>query len=333
MEKKFIKKTFQAFSFLFVFLLNTSFVFAENFRTSKTHITEIEAVPYFETYTKLGINDSLVIYIPEDLTYLEGIEIKMSIPEEIAPIMDCVSCSFYDNVNPTPSTSQIDYSASLIYEQNLPSRLSWMIQIPLVSKNSLKSNRYTTKLDSIPEITQGYVFLRLQPVNQNITEEMLNAKIDISVKPILTNSGLLELKLSGCNDVYEKNTVYIDDEPQNIPDDRKFLLSSGIHNISIISEEFRDEVRTVKIDSANTTVLEIEMRSIEPSIILLAPDGTEIFLDNNPIETVDKEINITEGDHKIKFCFGDYEILRNITIQKGKTYTVSLFMDIQIIEN
>ena len=46
-----------------------------------------------------------------------------------------------------------------------------------------------------------------------------------------------------------------------------------------------------------------------------------------------KEFVITEGEHKIKFSIGDYEIVRSINAIKGKTYTANFSLDLDISEN
>ena len=46
-----------------------------------------------------------------------------------------------------------------------------------------------------------------------------------------------------------------------------------------------------------------------------------------------KEFVISEGEHKIKFTIGDYEIIRSITAIKGKTYSANFSLDLQITEN
>ena len=320
---------------LISFLLMTCFaspLASETFRTGKTSVINIESQTDFESSVKLGTNESLAIFLPEDRTFLEGIEIKMDIPEEIASWLDCIGCSIYDKVNPIPSPSQIDYSANRKYISTLPGRLSWLLQIPLKSQNSIKSSRYITKADVIPDSENGFVFLRLQPVMKGIPESTLNAKISMTVKPILSDKGLLELNLTGENAYFSKCIIYIDDEIISVPEDKKILLTSGIHNISVISEEFRDEVRTVRIDQTKTTALEIEMHSIEPTLIVNAPAGTKVFFDEEPYDSWPEELPVSEGDHKLKFIFGDYEITRNLTVIKGKTYTADLNVELVISE-
>ena len=73
-------------------------------------------------------------------------------------------------------------------------------------------------------------------------------------------------------------TVYIDDVI--ISDFSKpIFLKTGVHHVSIICENYRNEVRTVVINQAATTTLDIDLKSIDPEIILVAPEETKVFLE------------------------------------------------------
>ncbi len=321
-QKVFLISIFSLFS-----LLN-----AETFRVSKMHTLRIEQDAASEASEKIGISEALAIYIPEEKEFLEGLEIKMEIPEIIAEWPDCIACSVYDKIKPLPSPTQIDYSANREYVSTLPGRLSWVIQIPLSKTNSLKANKFVTKMDALPDLSQNVIFIRLQPVMKGIPEEVSKAKIGISVKPILKNKGNLNLTLSSKGKL-EPCSVFIDDN--SVPftkDSHKILLDTGIHNISIISEAYRNEVRTVRIEQAKTTALTVEMKSIEPTLIILAPESTKVFLDGEACSTIGKEFVISEGEHKITFSIGDYEIVRTINVIKGKSYTANFGFDLQILE-
>ena len=126
-------------------------------------------------------------------------------------------------------------------------------------------------------------------------------------------------------------TIYIDEIPVDMT--KKIILDTGIHNISVISEDYRNENRTVRIDQAKTTDLKIEMKSIEPTLLITAPEGTLILLDEQECTQIGKEFIISEGEHKIKFTIGDYEITRTITAIKGKTYSANFSLDLEITEN
>lgn len=307
-------------------------LYAETFRVSKLHTVEISQ-NYAEASAKLGINESLSITLPEDKTYIEGLELKMDIPESVAYWLDSVACSVYTNIKPYPTSDQIDYSGSRVYVSTLPGKLSWILQIPFTKDNHLKTNQYTTKMDSIYDSSQNFVFVRLQPVMKGVPEETLKAIIPVTVKPILVDKGKLDLTLTAQEGQLEPCTVFIDDKTVDFNESPKqILLSTGVHDVSIVSEHYRNEVRTVRIDQAKTTPLTVEMRSLEPTLLIIAPDGTKVYLDDEPCNKIGLEFPISEGEHKIRFKIGDYDILRSISVIKGKTYTANFTLDLNISE-
>ena len=304
---------------------------AEAFRVSKVHVTAISQETYSETSVKLGINDALSIQLPKDSTFIEGLELKFDIPEAVAYWMDSVACSVYANIKPRPSESQIDYSGTRSYVSTLPGKLSWVLQVPLKKDNSIKSNNYTTKVDSVLTPEANVLFIRLQPVMKGVPEETLNAKIPITVKPILTNKGLLKLDIKTPEKEKGECSVFIDDKIAELKNGT-ILLETGIHNISIISEKYRNELRTVRIDQAKETDLTVEMKSIAPTLLVTAPEGTKILLDGEAFTNIGSEIIISEGEHKLSFSIGDYELVKTISAIKGKTYKASFALDLEITE-
>ena len=306
---------------------------AESFRVSRVHELAVVQTPDSEGTARLGINEALAISLPADQTFIEGLELKFDIPEAVASWMDSVACSVYANISPTPKATQIDYSGTRAYVKTLPGKLSWVLQIPLKKENSIKSNNYTTKVDSVITPSSNIIFVRLQPVMKGVPEETLNAIVPITVKPILMNKGQLAFKLLPPEKKLEPCTIFIDDKMTPLSADSKVLLDTGVHDISIISESYRNEVRTVRIERAKTTELTVEMKSLEPTLLITAPEGTEVLLDDVKCTTLGKEFVITEGEHKIKFTIGDYEIVRSITAIKGKTYTANFSLDLDISEN
>lgn len=306
---------------------------AESFRVGKVHEVSVIQKHDYEETARLGINEALAITLPADQTFIEGLELKFDIPESVASWMDSVACSVYANISPTPKASQIDYNGTRAYVRTLPGKLSWVLQIPLKKDNTIKSNNYTTKVDTVITPSNNVIFIRLQPVMKGVPEETLNAIIPITVKPILTNRGLLAVKLVPIEGKLEPCTIFIDEKITPIPADNRILLDTGIHNISIISDAYRNEVRTVRIDMAKITELTVEMKGLEPTLLITAPEGTTVLLDDAKCSTIGKEFIISEGEHKIKFSIGDYEIVRTISAIKGRTYTANFSLDLQITED
>ena len=306
---------------------------AESFRVGKVHTLTVVQAADSEGTAKLGINEALAITLPADQTFIEGLELKFEIPEAVASWMDSVACSVYANISPLPKSTQIDYNGTRAYVKTLPGKLSWVLQIPLKKENSIKADNYTTKVDTVITPSKNVIFVRLQPVMKGVPEETLNSIIPITVKPILMNKGQMALKLVPPEKKLEPCTIFIDDKLVTLSEKSMILLETGVHDISIISDAYRNEVRTVRIERAKTTELKVEMKSLEPTLLITAPEGTNVMLDDTKCTTFGKEFVITEGEHKIKFTIGDYEIVRSINAIKGKTYTANFALDLEISEN
>lgn len=300
----------------------------DSFRVRKVHSLNILSDSQKEQSVNIGINDSVAFFLPEDLSYIEGLEIQVKIPSAISEWRDCVVCSLYDQIRPEPEPSQIDYSGNKMFFTPLPSKLSWNIKIPLKKDNNIKDNQYITKINSIPDISSGFVFLRFQPAMKGIPEETLNSQLTVCVKTILINKGKLSLKVNK-NNVDGDFQVFVDEMPFT---EEKPLLATGMHNLHIQSQDFRNETQSFYIDQSKTTELMISLKSIAPTLIVTAPENTQIFFDDEKFSETGKEVVVTEGEHIVKFLLGGYEVIRTMSIENGKTYNASLTIDLDISE-
>jgi len=330
------------FSLLFAFVfINALPLCAETFRVAQCHVIDLKEEASFSDSRKLGLNDALAVYIPEERLFLEGIELKLEIPEETALWRDCCGAYIYEGIRPAPNENQIDFSGNKLFFGVLPGKLSWVLQIPLTQGAQFKTNQYTKTVDKIPSAQGNFVFVRLQQIMKGVPDEVMNSKITFTARPILSDKGLLKLKLeypeekeSSGSETNENITVFVDNNSYNTQDTIDgVLLGTGVHNISIISENYRTEVRKVRIDQAKITDLAITLKSIEPTVIITAPEGSLVYLDEELFEEMGKEYVLTEGEHKIRCGIGDYEITRTLSVIKGRTYKVNLMVDLQIQED
>ncbi len=327
------------FSLLFAAFI-CAYMNAETFRVAQCHVIELKEEPSYSASKKLGLNDALAVFIPEDRLFLDGIEIKMEIPEETALWRDCCGAYIYDDIRPVPTERQIDFTGNKIFFGVLPGKLSWVLQVPLTEGVQFKQDQYTKIIDKKPSAAGNFIFVRLQQIMKGVPDEVMNSRISFSVRPILKDEGLISLKLTYPEAVaqtdsmeLENVTVFIDNQTYATEETLKgVVLPTGIHNISVISENYRTEVRKIRIDQAKKIEVEIALKSIEPTVIITAPEGSQVYLDDEKFENTGKEYTLSEGDHKIRCVIGDYEIVRTLEVTKGRTYKVNLTVDLQISE-
>lgn len=306
---------------------------AEPFRVGKTEIVEISS-EMTQQSVKMGYSDAVAFVFTDPLLFLQGIEIELKIPQSIIPYRNSMSYSLYEKVSPEPSKEIIDYAAEKIVMEILPSRLSFILQIPVKTPHTLKSNSYVTVVKTSQIDAHTVLLFRLMPVMKGLSDMVENAVFSLEIKPLYTNEGMLTLSFTYPHEEKKPLTVRIDENTmQN--NTKPFILKPGMHHISIVSDTYRNEVRVFNIAQGKNTNLEIQLRDIAPLLSIAAPENAVIFLDEIELTVPASErVNIptTAGVHSIRFVIGDYEIKKTVDVQNGKNYTVSLFIDAEIVE-
>jgi hypothetical protein len=315
----------------FILIVLLFFVFslhAEVFRVALTHI----AVFSDNTDTKkidCGINDAIVVLLPEEKLFWQGVALEIKIPQIVASYYDSVAYSLYRHVRPVPEPSVVDYSGERLFIDTLPGRLSYNIQLPVKKNHKLKTGPYSMLVPLTPDESETQFFIRLQQVMKGVPESLMVSRFDITVMPVFIDEGLLNIVLSP---VPQECFVYIDEILAPLWEKGLFLLP-GEHHVSVVTDQFRNEVRTVNIAQAQKTLLEIELQDIKPKMLFSVPENTVIELDGVILEDVQQEFVVTEGPHTVKMTVGNYETVRNIDVQNGKNYKLNLSMDLKITED
>lgn len=325
-KNKFIL-TFLIFSFLNA---NLVLLNAENFRVYKTHIVDF-SVDYLQSKkVSAGVSDAVVVKLPKDLIFIQGIAFEVKIPQIVASYHDSVAYSVYKNVTPNPKAGVIDYSGQRLGIETFPAKLSYNIQLPLIKNHQLKTSPYSVLLEPLSEDVET-IFLRLQQVMKGTPAEFFDALFVIDVKPVLIDKGMLNLSFEKPEGVEGDFVVYVD-EVEVLDYSKGLLLNTGIHHLSVVSDFFRNEVRSVTIEQGQFTNVAIELKDLTPTLQVIAPENTIVELDGVILEQNSKVFTITEGEHQVKLSVGNYETVRTINAQKGKTYKVSLSVEVDIVE-
>lgn len=299
---------------------------AEMFRVKKTVIFDLTSSEE-QPSQKAGINDAIAVLLPQDLTFIQGIELSIKIPSDIAACKNTIVYSLYTNVSPVPSAKNIDYSGEELYTGLYPGQYSWTISIPLVQGNTIKKNPYGDKT-LIPDISRGFVFLRNQLAMKGIPQSVYDSTFEVSVRPILKEIGAL--KIVSVDQAPLKDISVIIDEKNAVTDrNGLILLKPGAHNVSVISDDYRNELRTVMIEKAGITVLNLDLKSIAPVVKIRTPEGTQVYVDGKKIDSAVLS-NLESGEHIFRFEIGGYEVTKNIAIENGNTYDISIVIDANI---
>lgn len=298
---------------------------AEVFRTRKTVCLSVPASGATESKA-CGINDCVAAFLPQDTTFVQGVEITVKIPQALAAYRNTILYSLYNNVTPVPTEKGIDYSGTEIYSGLYPGQLAWTIVIPLVKGNTIKTSPYADKT-LIPDASRGFVFLRNQLAMKGVPRSVMEAEFEVSAKTVLADYGAL--KVAAPADA--EYSVFVDDKPVTANEKGLVILKPGKRNVSIVSEKFRNETRAVMIAQGQVTELPLALQSVAPAVRVRAPEGTKVYVDGEEVKAGDA-LDLEAGEHIFKFNLGGYEVTKKVAIQNGKSYNISVNVDASVKE-
>lgn len=305
---------------------------SESFRVTRAFTAAVDSGTLEAVSVSLGYNDGLAIALPEDGTFIKALEIEIKPPENVIDFPGSMAYALYGGVSQAPGGRGIDFSGDEILMEVLPSRLSFVLQVPLREGHGLKSDPYTAVLAEVPPAESFPLFLRLFPVMKGLPDSFEAASFSVRVRPILSDEGGFRLSV-----VYPEQaapasaSVRIDEMPVSDPE-KMLLLVAGEHHIAVSADKCRTEVRTFIVERAKITEMTIEMKDAAPTVSFAAPDNVEISLDGKPVSDPRGALKIEPGRHTVMFSVGDYSLQRQFSAEEGRDYTVSMTMDAEVIE-
>ncbi|MBQ5400750.1 MAG: PEGA domain-containing protein [Treponema sp.] len=304
-------------------------LFAQSFRANKVVNLAVSTEGSSHS-VKAGPNDCILIELPDDMTFVDGVELSFKFPSEIATSKGSVLWSFYEGIFPSPSAGNLDYHGTKTMSGTFGGTYSMNMKIPLKKDVPLKKDIYSYLLPSVPEITEGKILVRMQLSAKYPHEKFSYTQINVSAKPIHTNRGQLTIVPDYPAGKKNPYTVLVDG---NIADDGKdLLLVPGIHTLSIVSDYYRTEQRTITIEQGKRHTLKIELQSIVPVVRISAPEGTRVYIDGAIVPNIQSPVEVTQGEHNLRLVFGNYETVKSLSVLNGRSYTISVSLDADISE-
>lgn len=303
---------------------------AESFRTVVSGSVEV-STNQTDTFP-IGINSAIIINLGSDIRFLKGVEIEVSAPQSWLPYRGSLVMIMYNKINPQTAKGIADMDGSRIAFEPLPSKLRIIYQIPIRQHHGLRTTTSATVPTNIIQPTSFPVIFRLMPVAKGLPDDFENTTFNFTARPIFSDEGAVRLLPRYPAQLRNKPfTVLIDDSV--IPNiSEQVLLREGEHHLVILSDDYRNESRRFVVERTKVIDLTIELQDPSPIIVFEAPQNAQIYLNNSLIPRGRESVTVEPGQHEVKFQVSDYTITRTLNIQRGKTYRVSLAVDLAVQE-
>lgn len=314
------KKLFTVF-LLFTVILS---LFSENIRGEVKNVILIETE---NLSTDFNLFDLTGINIGKN-PFIEGLELTLSIPDELERYRDSFMLNIYYKLNSLPDKSLKSYRGSLLLSQIIPASKKMFISIPMtsvVNTDLIPGSIVSKQINQ----TDFPIIISINPVMKGIPNSVLSSIFDLKIIPVLSSKGILELNITGANN---EHTIILDGK--KLVKTKEYNLEEGIHQLVIQSYNFEEVSQSFVITRGKRTRLNFVLKQLFPTVMFEAPEGSEIILDGEKItSSLSKAMEVTPGEHVVRMKLGDYSLSKKFTINAQKKYIISLFLDILIQEN
>jgi len=280
----------------------------------------------------LSYTDSSLIILEGDSRFFRGIQLELSAPQNYLAHRGSLAAAVFGELRQTPETGIVDLECRRLAFESLPPRIQTIYQIPMRADHGLRTSPYAILLTGVVDPSSFPLIFSLTPVIKGISTEMERMIFNLNVKPILGDEGALRIHFRYPPNLHDKPmTVLLDDEVIENPGG-DMLLKEGEHSLVILSENYRNQSSRFIIERAKILDLTVELQDPTPLIIFEYPENARVFLNNTLIPNPRNPRPVEPGLHEVRFEVSDYTIIRPITVQRGKTYRVSLSVDVNISE-
>ena len=272
----------------------------------------------FERTVEISLEEAAVLSLEEETPFLEGIRVELHLSNELKKYFDSYALAIYKNLSPRPRTAVRFYSGERAFFQYLPYLNRIYILIPLEKLRTEEPLPVATyRLENPVRRSDFPLLITMVPLAKGIPTAIADKKFYFSIKPLLAKKGFVTLVLHFPPGLEgEEVDLLVDDEKIAFPVQRQ-ELSSGIHQLQVVSSSFKEVHTSFAVESGKTTVVDLYL---------------ELYLDGEKLSD-SFPIAISEGTHLVRAKIADHSVSKKFSVQKGKHYHLSIIFDIIINED
>ena len=284
-----MKSLFRTALLLLTLTAAASFLPADAIRGSVEDILTVS--PLEQASGSCKLEDLLALELSDSADFFRGIEIELTIPQELMRFRNSFAVYLYKASDPEPETGVIRrYTATSLGYYVIPNTRKMYIQIPLREKAELPRSPETILLRRLNSTTDFPLLLTILPIMKGIPSDISRALFNVKAYPYMADEGVLRLEMDTPGNA--PYSVIVDKSPLPYRNGI-YRLSTGVYELEIRSDAYLPVTRTVSITAGQTVQLKISLEKKEPRINFEVPDGTFIFLDGNRVNGT--SLKVEEG--------------------------------------
>jgi len=274
----------------------------------------------------IGVNEVALIPLPPANRFTKALEIEITIPRSVFPYRSNLGVFVYDNVVQADSGS----SGDRVSVEVLPPSGKFYLEAPLVPNAGLKASVDTAVL-RLPAYQKSFpLAVVILPIDKEMPPGYETFQFQVKTKIVNENLGAL-LLLTPSLSAEERKSLSITANGVTQSSSGPLLLQPGPYSIEIARPGSAPLTLMAVVSQGKTTEIPVDLTVEPPSLVIEAPNGTEVLLDGKKIAWKPQTpIAVSLGSHTAQFVVGNTVVSNDFVIDSNGRHKLVLSMTLQL---
>jgi len=301
------------------FVLMTSFLSAESLRGVLRGDVVPEGPPVV-----MGVDELVQISLPSATRFTKALEIEISIPRDVFPYRSNLAVFIYQHF--VPGKTATGSTGDRIGIEVLPPSAKLYLEAPLVPKAGLKAAVDTAVLKLGQYEGAFPLAITILPIDKEMPPGYEKFQFAVRARPVNSNLGALVLQTPALSEE-DRRRLKITANGQPQPSEGPLLLEPGPYTLEVALPGVDSVSMTAVVAQAKTTEVVVDLAMEEPSVVIEAPEGTQVVIDGKKLGwTPQSAYPLERGPHTVQFVIGNTVVSDEFTIEKGGRHRLTLKM-------
>ncbi|MBF9018835.1 MULTISPECIES: hypothetical protein [unclassified Oceanispirochaeta] len=270
--------------------------------------------------------------IIKDLSPLiQGIKISVRASDEMVIYKNSFALYIYKDLDKDFSEEENSYRGSQAFMRFLPFSDDLSVLIPLSDAHTLSPDRSSFLMADSNQSEDFPLLISILPITKGIPDTAYNKELTIDISPVYFKKGLLVLNIMNdrAEEISEGIRISIDGKSYDWPNG-PYLLNSGLHTLTIRTEDGSEESLPFSLDSGQTLNLDHVLQYQLPLLSIEVMEGLSVYLDQRLLNQSEFEtaMEIQPGSHSIRFELGDFKMSRDFTAEMQQRIKITMVPEI-----
>ena len=275
----------------------------------------------------VGLDELVQISLPAATRFTKALEIEVTIPRDVFPFRSNLAVFIYQNFQPGKAGTA---SGDRIGIEVLPPASKFYLQAPLVAKAGLKAAVDTAVL-KLAKFDAGFpLAITILPIDKDLPPGYEKFLFTVKTRLVNSNLGALLLTTPSLSEE-DRQRLKITANGVAQPSSGPLLLEPGPYTIEVTLPGVDTVTLNAVVTQAKTTETTVDLVMENPSLVVEAPEGTQVVIDGKRIAwKPSTAFPIDRGTHSVQFVIGNTVVSYSFTIDKGGRHRLTLQMAVSL---